>query len=332
MSFDRTYVTDLSIGRPHVVVLGAGASFASFPDGDKNGKKLPLMDDLIEVIGIDKVLGEEYKGCNIEEVFSELSKDPKNKEVLEKVQSMIFEYFEDLELPDTPTIYDHLLLSLREKDLIVTFNWDPFLYQAAQRNHGLAKLPKIAFLHGNVAIGFCKNCPKYGERGGRCDKCNKIYIDSTLLYPIGEKDYDKDPITSSSWAVLKRYLQDAYILTIFGYGAPASDYKAIEIFKEAWGPSAKRSLEQIEIIHRPDIPKDRREDITKPWDDLIHTHHYSCFGSIYSSELGVHPRRSCDALWSALMMCVPRADYPIPDNLDWPETISFIDPLVSEEG
>ena len=27
----------------HTVVLGAGASRAAFPDGDKNGKKLPVM-------------------------------------------------------------------------------------------------------------------------------------------------------------------------------------------------------------------------------------------------------------------------------------------------
>jgi hypothetical protein len=32
-----------------------------------------------------------------------------------------------LELPDHPTVYDHLLLSLRKKDAIFTFNWDPFL-------------------------------------------------------------------------------------------------------------------------------------------------------------------------------------------------------------
>ena len=33
------------VERPHLVVLGAGASRAAFPDGDKNGKRLPLMAD-----------------------------------------------------------------------------------------------------------------------------------------------------------------------------------------------------------------------------------------------------------------------------------------------
>ena len=32
---------------PHVVILGAGASLAAFPDGDKNGRKLPLMNDIV---------------------------------------------------------------------------------------------------------------------------------------------------------------------------------------------------------------------------------------------------------------------------------------------
>ena len=34
---------------PHVVMLGAGASVAAFPNGDKNGRKVPLMKDLVGV-------------------------------------------------------------------------------------------------------------------------------------------------------------------------------------------------------------------------------------------------------------------------------------------
>jgi hypothetical protein len=43
------------------------------------------------------------------------------------------EYFAQLELPVEPTIYDALLLSLRDKDAVFTFNWDPFLFQAHLR-------------------------------------------------------------------------------------------------------------------------------------------------------------------------------------------------------
>ena len=39
-----------SIGsRPHVVILGAGASKAAMPEGDKFGKKVPLLDELPEL-------------------------------------------------------------------------------------------------------------------------------------------------------------------------------------------------------------------------------------------------------------------------------------------
>ena len=32
-------IADVRIGRPHVVILGAGASLAAFPDGDRNGRR-----------------------------------------------------------------------------------------------------------------------------------------------------------------------------------------------------------------------------------------------------------------------------------------------------
>lgn len=61
------------------------------------------------------------------------------------------------ELPDSPTIYDFLVLSLTEKDLIVTFNWDPLLVQAICRvQRYTSNIPQVAFLHGNVAVVFVK--------------------------------------------------------------------------------------------------------------------------------------------------------------------------------
>lgn len=33
--------------RPHVVLLGAGASRAAFPSGEETGKHLPLMNDFV---------------------------------------------------------------------------------------------------------------------------------------------------------------------------------------------------------------------------------------------------------------------------------------------
>jgi len=50
------------------------------------------------------------------------------------------------------------LLSLRKKDAVCTFNWDPFLYDAWIRNRHL-DLPEIFFLHGNVRCGHCPTHP-----------------------------------------------------------------------------------------------------------------------------------------------------------------------------
>ena len=39
--------------QPHVVLLGAGASKAAMPNGDKNGRAIPLMDELPKILGND---------------------------------------------------------------------------------------------------------------------------------------------------------------------------------------------------------------------------------------------------------------------------------------
>jgi hypothetical protein len=57
-------------GRPHVVILGAGASLQAFPDGDRKGQRLPLMYELVEVVGLRSV--SEQQGIGYREI-SELT-------------------------------------------------------------------------------------------------------------------------------------------------------------------------------------------------------------------------------------------------------------------
>jgi len=173
--YDET--SDLSNERPHVVILGAGASLASFFDGDKNGLRLPLMNNLKDVCGLAEVLnkfGVDQDVANFEELYSDLY-DSEREDVLRDIEIIISEYFSKLELPDNPTIYDLLVISLRPKDLIATFNWDPFLWQAIARNHRWIGTPNVAFLHGNVAVGFCEEDWKVGPNGTRCPVCSKRY-------------------------------------------------------------------------------------------------------------------------------------------------------------
>ncbi len=135
-------INKTDFGRPHCFLLGAGASLAAFPNGDKNGKKLPVMANFIEVLGLESLLekaGYKPPFGNFEEIYAELSSKPEHEEIVTELETEIYEYFESLELPDEPTLYDHLILSLREKDVIATFNWDPFLFQAAARNNHIKK-------------------------------------------------------------------------------------------------------------------------------------------------------------------------------------------------
>ena len=60
---------------PHVVILGAGSSLAAFPDGDRNGLQLPLMHNLIKVVGLEQILerhGIDADIANFEEFYDEL--------------------------------------------------------------------------------------------------------------------------------------------------------------------------------------------------------------------------------------------------------------------
>ena len=49
-------VADVRMERPHVVILGAGASRAVCPHGDRSGRALPLMADFSACLGLDEVL------------------------------------------------------------------------------------------------------------------------------------------------------------------------------------------------------------------------------------------------------------------------------------
>lgn len=302
--------------KPHVVILGAGASRASCPNGDKFGKSLPVMQDFSEKVGLSSLLQswEINPNQNFEDIFSNLYEQGAMQKCAE-VEEIIKDYFSNLELPDTPTIYDHLVLSLRNTDIIATFNWDPFLIQAYQRNNRIGlKLPSLLFLHGNVRVGYCKEDHTRGISGQSCKKCTKPYQASPLLYPIRQKDYASDYFISSEWDCLKWALKDAFMITIFGYGGPKTDTEAISAMKEAWGDVEQRYMEQTAFIT---LQTD--EEITEYWDQFIHTHHYEIQNDFYESWIAKHPRRTGEAHLNQFYDAKFIDDNPIPKNLDFPK-------------
>lgn len=292
--------------KPHVVLLGAGASRAAFPTGDISGKRLPVMNDLVETIGITALL-EKFKVVstgNFEIIYSQL----KNYYLKKKIESHIVDYFYNLFLPNEVTIYDQLLLSLREKDAIFTFNWDPFLFDAYQRNRHIVPLPQIFFLHGNVRIGACKNCDNWGMKSQTCCKCNIKYEDVPLLYPIKKKNYfGKNRYTAMCWESAKLWFAEAFTISIFGYGAPSSDIEAVECLKKAWFAKSLREFEHVEVI---DILSE--DQLTQKWAEFIPTNHLLPQEKFENSRLWRWPRRSCEALYYPMAQGLPCEDFPLP--------------------
>jgi hypothetical protein len=317
------------------VLLGAGASCAAFPDGDVHGRKLPTMANFVETVnGLADYLDDNsirHDG-NIENLYSNFLSKPDQARHAKEVENLIHDYFNSLEMPEHPTLYDHLLLSLRRKDLVATFNWDPFLFCAFHRVSwivGSKHIPHIAFLHGNVATGYCDNSVhppmRIGAVGNSCD-CGNQFRKCGLLYPIANKDYTKDPMIESAWKDLRVGLDQAHMLTIFGYNAPKTDQAAIELMEQAWGDPELRELEQIEIV---DIKA--KEHLLDKWSRFICREHAHVRSSIYRSYIMQFPRRSCDAFWDGSMQNQPRQPTPIKSESSWTELKAWAAPYIDVE-
>lgn len=279
--------------RPHVVILGAGASRAAFPDGDANRRKLPVMNDLTGIIGLSELLKPNafsYNG-NFEEQYSFLYETAKNKDLLREIEDKIYKYFSEMRLPDSATIYDRLVLSLNKNDIIATFNWDPLLLMAYKRNASLKNLPKILFLHGNTFVGVCFEHKQKGYTDTVCGICKKPLTKTELLYPIKNKDYEKNLFVKDEWEAFKDALTDAFIITVFGYGAPKTDKAAIETMKKAWDSNKANHIAQTEII---DLKNET--ELNGIWKGFIGNKYYDCFSTYYDSWIEQHPRRTVKAL------------------------------------
>ncbi|MGE4398167.1 MAG: hypothetical protein AB7D29_01490 [Campylobacterales bacterium] len=317
-------------GKPHLVILGAGASYAAFPDGDKNGRKLPLMNNFIETLGLEELIkssGIKFESNNFEIIYDRLRKDSNLQSLCLTLEKQVYNYFAEMELPDNPTLYDHLLLSLREKDFIATFNWDPFLVQAYRRNGRRFKLPRLLFLHGNVEVGYCPNGHTMGNKGSFCSSCGEQFKQTQLLYPISEKNYHLDEFISRQWATLQDLLKHTFMITIFGYDAPSSDARAIELMKSAWGDVEKRQFEETEII---DVRN--KDDLHDTWKPFIHTHHYRTEKDFYNSWIANHPRRTLEAYWNQYIEAKFIDNNPLPKDADFEELWKWFEKLQKVEG
>jgi hypothetical protein len=303
--------------RPHVVLLGAGASRAAFPNGDATGKRLPVMDDFVDTLGLQPMIDEtdlEVKGQkNFERIYSQIVEQPQHVHVAKAIEQRIDEYFSSMSLPGEATIYDRLLVSLRPTDAVTTFNWDPFLFDAYQRNRGAVPLPGIFFLHGNVRVGACLQHERWGPRSGRCPDCGHHFTQVPLLYPVKNKDYSRDLYIRRSWEAAKTLVREAFTMTIFGYGAPSSDEDAVELLRLAWFGRSQRTFEHVEIVDRA-----CNSILHERWSPFTPTLHYHPVTAFELSRISHWPRRSCESLLYPMTQGMPCEDFPLPstDNLE----------------
>lgn len=315
---------------PHVVLLGAGASLAAFPNGDANGRKLPLMHNIVDVVGLRELLaahGAHENHEDFEALYDSLATNNANPELLRTLEDLLHAYFAAMRLPNEVTLYDLLLLSLREKDIVATFNWDPFLAQAFRRNRSLLRLPKILFLHGNVEVGACREHRRSGFVEQRCSECGNLMEPSRLLFPVKHKDYTSDPFIHSEWAQLQFALEHAYLVTIFGYSAPVTDVEARSLLLKKWMENPTRELAEIDIVDiRP------KAEVERSWGDFFVRQHYGIFPDVRRTTSFRHPRRSCEAFAMATLQQDPWAENDFPPVQRIEDLHAWLRPLLEEEA
>jgi hypothetical protein len=187
-------------------------------------------------------------------------------------------------------------------------------------------MPKLAFLHGNVAIGFCEIHTSFGWHDDHCHTCGKQFSPSPLLFPVRNKNYTSRPSIRSQWALLEEHLERAYFVTVFGYSAPVTDVAARQAMLRVWSRNTARDVAEIEII---DIRSS--DELRQTWDDFIVRSHYITGDSVMRAYSSWHPRRSCDALFAATMLNEPWPDDWLPNFDDAAKLRRWIDPLWREE-
>lgn len=267
-----------------------------------------MLNSLAGVLGIENEL-RQYgytlsQAEDFERFYSQIYGQKRLVPLRKKIEQRVYEYFSELEIPNGINLYDYLILSLTQKDLIISFNWDPFLLQSYLRNISVGNLPQIVFPHGNVKMGICNKCKLKGYYGSICSTCFQEYQKSPLLFPVGQKDYNDISIIRDEWKRAKDHLQIAGGITIFGYSAPDTDIEAIELMRKSFEQSRTRIYAPITIIN---LPSEKQNQLTK-WKEFYDDSNVLFCKAFEETDLWRYPRISLEAFFNAVLQQDPRPD------------------------
>ena len=106
------------MGFKHLVILGAGSTIATIPNGDKNGEfsytLYNLLKDKCFTSFVKKVQAKDFQTDDVEALCNQLYKE--DKLLYDEFESLVRKKYASLELPDGFTILDRLVLSLTPND------------------------------------------------------------------------------------------------------------------------------------------------------------------------------------------------------------------------
>jgi hypothetical protein len=168
-----------------------------------------------------------------------------------------------------------------------------------------------------------------GFRWQQCQKCGEALQPTKLLYPVKHKDYNTDPFIANEWNRLKWFLDRAYMLTVFGYGAPSTDVEAVDLMSNAWKNNPRFELGQVNIV---DIRPQRQ--LEKTWEPFFCRNAGTTMAhdNFRGTWLFRYPRRSCEALAFATLQMAPWKTNRLPRFKSLAKLHKRIEPLIAEEN
>ncbi len=309
------------MGFKHLVILGAGSTIATIPNGDKNGEESYTLANLLKDKTFTSFLEKvqrNFSTNDVEDLCKQLYKE--DRPLYYEFESLVRKKYARLELPEEFTILDRLVLSLTSNDAIVSFNWDDLVIQAYQRMSDYVPeemLPILAFPHGNAQTVY--NNKHYTSKR---IVTSPGWFDSPLNMPVDEIDYKSDVFINSQWHILDFFMRNAQMITFFGYRGPDSDEQDLKHLDELF---AKNEIcDKIEIIDKDQesaVEVAKRLERFKMQPNWL----YPC-ADFWHSTIAKYPRRTLSVLdnWNYSVRTSAKEE-------SLAEFLKHIGPLIEEE-